>query len=142
MIGDAVVSAARQCLGTPFRHQGRIPGVGLDCLGLILHVGNAIERPLKAPSAYPKDPAHQDLLAGAEANENLVRITDLTALQPGDIPVIQIGNRLRHFAIYTGPTLIHVWDGGVNQVCEHVIDERWRRRGVAAYRFVEGVTWV
>lgn len=135
MIGDAVVAAARQCLGTPFRHQGRIPGVGLDCLGLIVHVGNAIERPIKSPSAYPQDPAHQGLLAGAEANEGLARITDMTALQPGDILLIQIGGHVRHLAIYTGPTLIHVWGGGVNQVCEHSIDPRWWRRVAAAYRF-------
>lgn len=140
MIGDAVVIAARQCLGTPFRHQGRIPGVGLDCLGLILYVGNSVGMPLKAPSVYPEDPAHQGLLAGAEANENLVRITDLTALQPGDILLIRIGTPVRHLAIYTGPTIIHVWASSVGCCCEHALDLRWRRRFAAAYRFVGETT--
>ncbi|MDD5585633.1 MAG: hypothetical protein PHY92_01580, partial [Alphaproteobacteria bacterium] len=31
-----MIAAARACLGTPFHHQGRKPGVGLDCIGLIV----------------------------------------------------------------------------------------------------------
>ncbi len=34
---DAAIAAARTCLGTPFHHQGRAPGVGLDCIGLDHH---------------------------------------------------------------------------------------------------------
>ena len=138
MIGDEAVAAARQCLGTPFRHQGRVPGAGLDCLGLILHVGAAVGCPLAAPRAYAHDPAHYNLLAGAESNACLARVMDLSALQAGDILLIQIGAHVRHMAVYTGDTMIHVWGGGVNQVCEHGIDTRWRRRVVAAYRFVRG----
>lgn len=33
------VSAARTCIGTPFRHRGRKPGIGLDCLGLLIYSG-------------------------------------------------------------------------------------------------------
>lgn len=138
MIGDEAVAAARQCLGTPFRHQGRVPGVGLDCLGLILHVGASVGHPLTAPRAYAHDPANYNLLAGAEQNQCLDRVRDLSALQAGDILLIQIGAHVRHMAIYTGDTMIHVWGGGVGKVCEHGIDLRWRRRVVAAYHFVQG----
>ena len=31
-----MIAAARACLGTPFHHQGRMPGVGLDCIGLVI----------------------------------------------------------------------------------------------------------
>lgn len=30
-----IVETARSFVGTPFRHQGRSPGVGLDCVGLV-----------------------------------------------------------------------------------------------------------
>lgn len=30
-----VEDTARSFVGTPFRHQGRIPGVGLDCVGVV-----------------------------------------------------------------------------------------------------------
>ena len=31
-----MIAAARACIGTPFHHQGRRPGAGLDCIGLIV----------------------------------------------------------------------------------------------------------
>src|SRR5438034_10631009 len=37
-----VVERARACIGTPFRHQGRLPGRGLDCVGIVIHVANAL----------------------------------------------------------------------------------------------------
>lgn len=33
----AIVAAAQSCIGTPFRHQGRLPGRFLDCSGHVLH---------------------------------------------------------------------------------------------------------
>ena len=33
---DEIVAAARGWIGTPYRHQGALKGVGCDCLGLIL----------------------------------------------------------------------------------------------------------
>ena len=142
MIGDGAVAAARQCLGTPFRHQGRVPGVGLDCLGLILHVGAAVGCPLAAPRAYAHDPAQYNLLAGADANHCLERVRDLSELQAGDILMIRVGAHVRHMAIYTGGTMIHVWGGGVNKVCEHGLDLRWRRMVIAAYRFDQESVWL
>lgn len=38
-IGAHVVEIARQWLGTPYRHQGRLMGSRVDCVGLILMVG-------------------------------------------------------------------------------------------------------
>lgn len=138
MIGDQIVVSARSCLGTPFHHQGRVPGVGLDCLGLVLHVAGSVGRPLTSPMAYPRDPSHANMLAGADANPALSRIGNLADIRAGDVLMLQIGSQIRHLAIYTGETLIHVWDGSVNRVCEHGLDSRWQRRIVAAYRFVEG----
>lgn len=33
-----VVAVAREYLGTPFHHQGRVKGVGVDCVGLVMCV--------------------------------------------------------------------------------------------------------
>lgn len=138
MIGDQVVAAARECIGTPFHHLGRAPFAGLDCLGLVLHVASSVGRPVHSPRAYPNDPSQYNLLAGAEANKSVTRVPDLSELQSGDVLIIRVGTQVRHFAIYAGDTLIHVMDGAVGRVCEHDLDQKWRRRIVAAYRFVEG----
>ena len=34
-LNDAVLAAARGWLGTPYRHQASVKGVGADCLGLV-----------------------------------------------------------------------------------------------------------
>lgn len=33
-----IVCSARKRIGTPFKHQGRKAGVGLDCIGLVVDV--------------------------------------------------------------------------------------------------------
>ncbi len=37
-----VVAAARACVGTPWVHQGRLPGVALDCAGLVICVAREL----------------------------------------------------------------------------------------------------
>jgi hypothetical protein len=39
---EALVAEARRWLGTPFRHQGRIRGEGVDCIGLVLEPARAL----------------------------------------------------------------------------------------------------
>lgn len=38
-MGDEIVSYVRSLKGTPFVHQGRVPGVGIDCVGLLILTG-------------------------------------------------------------------------------------------------------
>jgi cell wall-associated NlpC family hydrolase len=42
MTGADVVSAAREHLGTRWVHQGRMPGVALDCAGLVIIVARKL----------------------------------------------------------------------------------------------------
>ena len=37
-----IIDLARHLCGTPYRHQGRDPGTGLDCLGLIIVIAQSI----------------------------------------------------------------------------------------------------
>ncbi len=39
---EAAVKEARRWIGTPFRHQGALIGVGADCLGLVRGVQAAL----------------------------------------------------------------------------------------------------
>jgi cell wall-associated NlpC family hydrolase len=41
-IAHDMVLAARECLGTPFQHQGRVPGVGLDCVGVAIYAARGV----------------------------------------------------------------------------------------------------
>ena len=39
---ELILSEARQWLGTPYRHQASLKGVGCDCLGLVRGVWRAL----------------------------------------------------------------------------------------------------
>ncbi len=42
MTRDDIIAEARSWIGTPYRHQASLKGVGCDCLGLVRGVGGAI----------------------------------------------------------------------------------------------------
>ena len=50
-----IVAEARRWLGTPYRHQASLPGVGCDCLGLVRGVWRAVHgrEPVAVPSYCP-----------------------------------------------------------------------------------------
>lgn len=124
---------ARDYLGIPYRHQGRNPAIGIDCVGLlVLALGDdpatAIDPP--AYSAEPHDGELEGYLSAAFG-------APVADIQPGDIAAIRYGGPIRHIAIVgDGPhglTLIHT-ARNIGRVVEHRLDERWRRRIGAVYR--------
>ena len=52
----SIVAEARSWIGTPYRHQASLKGVGCDCLGLVRGVWRAVigDEPERAP-AYARD---------------------------------------------------------------------------------------
>jgi cell wall-associated NlpC family hydrolase len=56
------VTEARTWVGTPFKHQGRTKGVGVDCLGIVLGVAEELDivrltdREMKLLSRYKRIP--------------------------------------------------------------------------------------
>ena len=55
---DRVIASALALLGTPFMHQGRSPGLAIDCAGVLVCIGRALG--LVAPdfdvTGYPPTP--------------------------------------------------------------------------------------
>lgn len=52
--GEDIVAEARTWIGTPWRHQGRLKGVGTDCLGLV--GGIAVNLGLFPSETWTTDP--------------------------------------------------------------------------------------
>lgn len=129
----AILTAARLCLDTPFRHQGRLPGVALDCAGLVLAVARAVGVEAVDFPGYGRQPFQGQLEAALAAQPGL-ELVAIADRQPGDVLLMRIARDPQHLAILGEGTLIHAWaDAG--QVCEHRLDERWLARIVAVYRF-------
>ncbi len=133
-----IVEAARDWLGTPYRHQGSRKGVGTDCLGLVRGVWRDLylEEP-EQPPAYTPDWAERlgedTLLRAAQRHMREIAIGEARA---GDLLLFRmgLGCPAKHAAILTGPdTLIHAYWG--KSVCETRLVPWWRRRIAAAFRF-------
>lgn len=94
-----IVAKAREYLETPFHHQARLKGVGVDCIGLVICVARELE--LIAPDfdiqAYPRVPDGKTLMD--TARQHMIEI-DKSAVQPGDVLVISFGALPQHFGIF------------------------------------------
>lgn len=131
-----LIAAARDCLGTPFMHQGRAPRVGLDCAGLLVHVAQANGLPVIDCDDYARTPSRGQLELMCAAQPCLTRVNGVP--QAGDVLLMRFANEPQHLALCTGAGVIHAYEA-VRRVVEHDLDTKWRRRIVAVYRFSEVV---
>jgi NlpC/P60 family putative phage cell wall peptidase len=134
----AIVAEARSWIGTPYRHQASLKGVGCDCLGLVRGIWRAFygDEPERA-GAYTPDWAEasgMEQLADA-ALRHLVPI-DRAQFAPGDVLLFRwrLGLPAKHAAIATSAdTMVHAHDGAA--VAEVAIAPWWRRRLAYVFRF-------
>ena len=137
---DLVVAEARSWIGTPYRHQASLKGIGCDCLGLLRGVWRAVlgaEPELPPPYSPDWAEAGADTLTAA-ARRHLEE-TDCAAFEPGDVLLFRWREGLpaKHCAIATSPeTMVHAHDGAC--VTEVSFRPWWRRHLAHAFRFPEG----
>lgn len=133
-----LVAEARRWIGTPYRHQASVKGIGCDCLGLVRGVWRGcIGAEPEALPPYAPDWAEaggvETLLAAA-----LRHLTPVSgnAFDAGDVLLFRYrdGFVAKHIAIATSPeAMIHAHDGAA--VCEIAVAPWWRRRLVQAFSF-------
>ncbi len=132
---DEVIAAARACIGTPFRHQGRLPGVGLDCAGLGIVAAKAAGIDIKDFSGYPRTP-FDGMLKKMFDEQQFLRQVFINEFEPGDVLLMRISVAPQHVAIYVGNGyMIHSYSS-LGKVVEQRIDDCWKKRIIAAYRFI------
>lgn len=136
MTPENVIDAARLAIGTPFRHQGRTVGVGLDCAGLLAHVCAALDQPVIEQPGYARRPSGGLLESALDSQPSIVRV--LGKPQSGDFVLMKFetDKAPSHLGVVSGKTLIHSW-AVARKVCEHDFDSEWQRRVVRVYRFKE-----
>ena len=134
-----IIAEARAWIGTPYRHQASLQGVGCDCLGLVRGVWRALHgAEPEAMPAYTRDWAEAsgvESLAQA-ARRHLVELADPHVFASGDVLLFRYANRYpaKHAAIATAPGLmVHAHDGAA--VAEVAIAPWWRRRLAFAFAF-------
>ncbi len=142
---EAIVAQARGWIGTPFHHQGRIKGVGCDCLGLIVGVAaelNLTDEQGLLLSNYDQ-PNYSPLPDGrglrAAVSLHLRELSSAGEALDGDIPLIRFDADPQHVGILStlpdgAQAIIHCYSNA-GKVVEHRLNDTWRKLIVGIYRF-------
>jgi NlpC/P60 family putative phage cell wall peptidase len=138
----AIVAAARGWIGTPYRHQASLRGVGCDCLGLLRGVWrDRFGAEPEVPEPY--SPAWAELAEGdpllAAAMRHLVPTGD-GIIRAGSVLVFRWRPQVaaKHCGIATDAGhFIHAHDGA--SVAEVAIVPGWQRRIVGIFDFPDQV---
>lgn len=119
----AIVAASRGCVGTRFRAQGRLPGLGLDCVGVALVAAAAAGAVDLTLPAYTLSGDSEDRI------ETVLRACGCHPLgnkppQPGDLIVVAPAPGRRHLAVVTDAGMVHA-HAGLERVVEAPADPGW-----------------
>jgi cell wall-associated NlpC family hydrolase len=122
------IAAARSMIGTRFHHQGRLPGVGLDCAGLVVCAAHSAGIDLADEPGYGHMPHSGTFMA--KVAENADRI-DPADVMPGDMMVFAFRGEPQHVAIVSAVTprilLLHAY-AEARRVVENGFDGIWQSR--------------
>ena len=133
-----IVTRARSALGTPFRHQGRQPHVGLDCLGLVVH---ALGRGAQAvdQTDYARVPDSIRLAAALDRYFDHLDTDDPNTVPAGAVLAFCVfgdpRRSVRHLGIKSDRGMIHARHGARNAVVEIEIRPAWQDLFVGAYQW-------
>lgn len=132
---DRVVSLARECIETPFLHQGRVAGLGLDCAGVVAHVMKGLGLPYEDATGYPRTP-YARMIERVMDRQPCMTAVPAADVMAGDLLLMRFANEPQHLAVCAGETIIHSYMHA-GKCCEHRFSDVWRARVVRAYRIKE-----
>ena len=107
----AVVAEAREWLGTPYHHMGRVKGAGTDCLMMLAEVYEAagVVPHIEVPFYPPDWHLHHNAERYLDGIMRYAREIPGPPL-PGDVALFKFGRCFAHGAIVIDwPLLIHAW---------------------------------
>ena len=142
MTACRVIACARSWIGTPFRHQAKCKGAGVDCVQLIAAVG-------EEAGVMKIDPAKAAPFQGYGRTPNPARMGDALRtfmvaiaadqMRQGDVAWMQWRDNLpMHLAVIGAhkgrQTLIHAL-AEIGRCVEHGFTQEWKDRAVSYWRY-------
>jgi len=140
-LAERIVTEAEGYVGTPFLHQGRLKGLGIDCAHFVANVINAARAntpDIKIPHDYRRREDGTIMMGLLGANADFVPTEER---QPGDVlalcdEALRFPGIPRHLAFVKEVTpkttfIIHASEHGVRS---HRMDARWMRRIHSVWR--------
>ena len=142
---ESVIAAARGYLGTPWVHQARCKGVGVDCIGLLVGAFREAGHEIVDCKDYGRNPNPRRFLRHLSAQFERASGRDQTDthadadawrwILPGDVLVFQFqGPGLpQHVGIATDKGVIHTYQSA-GAVAEHALTSEWQRKVHSVWR--------
>jgi NlpC/P60 family putative phage cell wall peptidase len=127
MTRDQIIEAARSWIGTPWHHQARLKGVGVDCVGLIVGVCQEMGISVQDTTDYRRFP--DGVTLAKELERQLVKTAEPL---PGDVLLFRVTRLPQHVAFCSPLGMIHAHQGSKN-VVETAISPAWRTRLIGIY---------
>ena len=135
---ERIAALARDWIGTPYRHQASLKGVGCDCLGLVRGVWRelGLEEPETVPpyaSGWAEATGEEALAEAAQRNLQEIPCTEFAT---GDLLLFRWRPHLpaKHAGIATSASsMVHAQDHA--RVAEIALSGWWRRHLSHAFRF-------
>lgn len=128
-----IVNKAREFLGTPYHHQGRVKGAGIDCAGLVICVAHELGLSDYDLDNYPRESDGIKLTELFDDNAILTQNLDI-----GNIVLMQIKKVVQHCGIigYKNDvlTLIHACRIR-KKVVEIELTENYKEKIINIYEF-------
>jgi cell wall-associated NlpC family hydrolase len=131
---EDIVEKATRMVGTPFVHQGRLPGVGVDCIGLLVCAAREAGLDVGDRASYGRQPNPRALMAELDrVATRLSRPIDARALGRDDgatafarrgavLVFWRVRTSLpRHVGVCDGEFVVHTWQE-IGRVVRHRID--------------------
>jgi hypothetical protein len=130
---NPLVEAVRKYIDTPFRHQGRLPGVALDCAGVVVCGLRECGCDVSDVKGYGRIPSNGLFIKVIEEQCDPIPFKDIVV---GDFLVFSFISDPQHIAIVSSldPLLIIHAYSDVKKVVENSVDDFWRARLKGCYR--------
>lgn len=131
-----VVREARSWKETPFHHQGRMKGVGVDCVGVVIKVAQDLGLTTFDADGYGTIPNGRHLRQGCTDNMDPIPTDEI---RPGDVLLMRWERFPQHLAVVTeghgvrGLGVVHSYSQ-IGKCIEHGLSQDWLDRVVQAYR--------
>lgn len=128
--GKDIYLAARKLIGTPYIHQGRKRGIGVDCIGVPIWIAKELGLGDFNKFNYPR-------LPDGSMQARISEVCSDCLMEPGVLLVFRISSVAQHCGIVSELQdgrygLIHAWDIA-GRVAEHRLTKDWIKKVVGCY---------
>ena len=130
---DDLINKVREYLDTPFVHQGRVPGEGLDCAGMIVCALQALEYTVVDVVDYPRVPSQGKFIGLVREYCDEIPLNEIL---PADLMMFAFKTEPQHIAVVSSINpimIIHSYQSS-EKVVEHNLGGKWSSRLKACFR--------